>query len=511
MTAAKRTTSIYANAASNWAALLTHVLMALVLTPFIISHIGKAGYGIWSLILAIIGYYGILRMGVDSAVMRYVARQSALGDYHAASVTTSTSMALFLAIGSALVAATVVFAAPLAEFFEVEPRFTAVFGQVILVLAIGTLITLLTSVLAAILRARELFVPLNAAMIATHLLQGALTVILLNNDMGLLGVAYAHLGAALARFGICLWLWRRRLPDIMIHPALIQRSVAGTLLVFGGISTMIVVGDRLRFSLDSFVIAKKVSAEAVAVYAIAGNIMNHVVSLIGTASGVLTPRFASIDARGDHVEMRRLYMKALSVTAPLAFGICCLAFVLGGQFINIWVGRGFLESMPVLWVLAAGYAFALAQNPTLGLLYATNKHRIFAWQNLCEGLANLVLSLILVRHYGIVGVALGTAIPMLTIKLVVQPIYTARILRMNYGRFILPLAPSVLAFALVAFAGDKIGLMSMWETTSIWVSGLVAAGTAVVFLLILLPTSLLIRVPLPAMPKLRFGRIRRGD
>lgn len=508
MTTKRRRPSLYLNAASNWAALLTHVLVALVLTPFIISHIGKAGYGIWSLILAIIGYYGILRMGVDAAVMRYVARQSALEDFRAASVTASTSSAIFLAVGAVVVASAAALKEPLAEFFEVGPEFAADFANVLLVLAVSTLFTLLTSVLAALLRARELFVPLNATMISTHLLQGLLTVVLLEADAGLLGVALANLGATAVRFVCCAALWRRMLPEIVIRPGLVRRDVVGTLLAFGGVSTLIVVGDRLRFSLDSFVIAKKVSAEAIAIYAIAGNIMHHVVSLIGTASSVLTPRFASIDAHGDKAEMRRLFMKAISVTAPLSFGICALAVILGGQFINIWVGRNFLESMPVLWVLAGGYAFALAQNPTLGLLYATNKHRYYAWQNLAEGAANLALSLMLVGRYGILGVALGTAIPMLIIKLIVQPVYTARILGMSYARLMLPLVPSLLAFALTAAGGCALGLMRMWDTTSLWLSGLVAAGTAVVFLVLVLAASPPMRVPLPALPLI--DRLRRN-
>src|SRR2546426_9169908 len=48
---------------------------------------------------------------------------------------------------------------------------------------------------------------------------------------------------------------------------------------------------------------------------------------------------------------------------------------------------------------------------------------------LLEGLANLALSIALVQWYGILGVALGTAIPMALVSLFVLPVYVCRLLK----------------------------------------------------------------------------------
>jgi len=45
-----------------------------------------------------------------------------------------------------------------------------------------------------------------------------------------------------------------------------------------------------------------------------------------------------------------------------------------------------------------------------------------------EGIANLALSIYLAPRLGLIGVALGTTIPMLVTKLVIQPWYTLRII-----------------------------------------------------------------------------------
>jgi len=69
-----------------------------------------------------------------------------------------------------------------------------------------------------------------------------------------------------------------------------------------------------------------------------------------------------------------------------------------------------------------------------------------------EGVANLVLSLILVRFCGMTGVALGTFIPMALVKLIVQPIYVCRVCDIPYGEYMRNLLQMVL-FVVVALAG----------------------------------------------------------
>ena len=66
------------------------------------------------------------------------------------------------------------------------------------------------------------------------------------------------------------------------------------------------------------------------------------------------------------------------------------------------------------------------------------------WVVLAEGISNLILSVILVRPYGIMGDAIGTAIPMACSMIFFLPGHLCRLLRINvwtylYGAFMFPL------------------------------------------------------------------------
>jgi O-antigen/teichoic acid export membrane protein len=113
------------------------------------------------------------------------------------------------------------------------------------------------------------------------------------------------------------------------------------------------------------------------------------------------------------------------------------------------VGTRYLDAYPCLVVLAIGTTVALWQTPSVGLLYGISRHRFFAGANLLEGLANVILSLVLVRRYGIFGVAVGTCIPMLALKLVAQPYYVCRVSSLSLRDYAMQLCRSV-AVALMA-------------------------------------------------------------
>ena len=49
------------------------VLVAFVMTPYILGHLGPSTYGLWVLAGAIVGYAGLLDLGVAGALTKYVA------------------------------------------------------------------------------------------------------------------------------------------------------------------------------------------------------------------------------------------------------------------------------------------------------------------------------------------------------------------------------------------------------------------------------------------------------
>jgi O-antigen/teichoic acid export membrane protein len=126
--------------------------------------------------------------------------------------------------------------------------------------------------------------------------------------------------------------------------------------------------------------------------------------------------------------------------------------VLGKSVIEVWVGQRYVaKSYPVLLILLIPSTIMLAQSASGRILFGMAKHKTWAWIVLAEGIANLILSMLLVRPFGIVGDALGTAIPLTCSMLFFLPHHLCRLLGIRLRTYIAEafLLPLMLCIPLV--------------------------------------------------------------
>src|ERR1035437_3432318 len=59
--------------AFNWISLVISALVSVVLTPIMIRELGQYQYGMWVLVISLVDQYGLLDIGIGSALSRYAA------------------------------------------------------------------------------------------------------------------------------------------------------------------------------------------------------------------------------------------------------------------------------------------------------------------------------------------------------------------------------------------------------------------------------------------------------
>jgi O-antigen/teichoic acid export membrane protein len=113
------------------------------------------------------------------------------------------------------------------------------------------------------------------------------------------------------------------------------------------------------------------------------------------------------------------------------------------------------EAYPVLLILLLATTLWTSQATSGRVLMGTGRHRTMALVVLIEGIANLVLSILLVRPYGIVGDALGTAIPLAITSVFFLPQYLCSTLNLPVLQFLRQayLAPLLCSFPLALTLG----------------------------------------------------------
>jgi len=209
------------------------------------------------------------------------------------------------------------------------------------------------------------------------------------------------------------------------------------------------LGQKVIFYTDALVIGLFVSASAVTFYAIAGNLIEYLRRLILLANSVLNPAISELESKAETGQIQELLIQGCKFSVLVALPICITYGVMGRSFIGLWMGSEYAQpSGDVLFILTLSTLMSLPQNTISNVLYGTSNHHMIAKLRTYEAVANLALSLVLVRFFGIVGVALGTAVPQVVIMGILLPLMVARVIGFSLSRYcrevyLLPCAASL--------------------------------------------------------------------
>jgi O-antigen/teichoic acid export membrane protein len=133
-----------------------------------------------------------------------------------------------------------------------------------------------------------------------------------------------------------------------------------------------------------------------------------------------------MEGRKDYEKQRTLLFKGTKYTTAIFLPIVIIIIIFARPLITYWMGKGFEESILTAQVLIAWWLFNSLLNPAGGMLTAKGHARALFKIYVLNAISNLILSLILVRYYGILGVALGTTLGMVLVNF---PLLLAKALR----------------------------------------------------------------------------------
>jgi O-antigen/teichoic acid export membrane protein len=432
MTATPR--KLAAGSALNVANVLATALISAVMMPFIVHHLGDRMYGIWALVGAVAGYYGLLELGLSSAIRRYLG--AALGAKDAEQSRRVFNTALFLYCGLGLVVLSVTSAvAALASFFTRTAEDAYLFRQVIFWVGLSVAIGFPIRVYRGVLEAHLRFDAAGLFDIAGVLVRTALIVPALLAGYKVVALAIVSLISNLVWAVLYVWFAHRRLPYLNVDREQCRRETASSLFSYSVFTLMGQIADILRFQLDSVVVAGFLGLSLVTHYSIAGKLAQYYMGLMQAFIGVFATIFSRQEGAQDREGMQRTFLFAskLSLCSSSFVGFGLIAW--GRPFILRWMGPAYLDAYPPLAALVIGYLFALWQVPSVYLLFGISRHKFYAAMNICEGVANLALSIWLAGKIGILGVAVGTLIPITVSRLLVQPLYVCHAAGFSYKEY----------------------------------------------------------------------------
>jgi len=431
------------NVGSSWFALGLNILLGIFLTPYILHRLGDAAFGLWILIFSATGYYGLFDLGIRSSIIRYVAKYTATDAQDELNRLVNTAMFSYAAIGLVTMAITGIASFYVTTIFRIPGEFGGTARWLLLMVGTSVSLGFPLGVFGGILEGLQRFYLLNFTSVSSMLLRALLIVIALRHGRGLLTIAFITVSLPLLGGLINGAVVFRHL-RLRLGVSFVSRSSLRQIASYGGTTFLIIVAGRLRFKTDALVIGTFLSATAVTYFTIGSRMVDYATELVHSMAQIFVPMSSQSDALGDLNRLRKIFVAGNRMCALVIFPVCAIWVILGKSIIEVWVGAHYVAaSYPVLLILLFPSTVMLMQTASSRVLFGMGKHQTLAKVTLVEGIANLVLSVVLVRRFGIVGDAIGTAIPLSCTVLLFIPQHLCRTLKLrllSYCReaFLLP-------------------------------------------------------------------------
>lgn len=465
------------NAAWGYIGLAAGVVMGGVLTPVLLGHLGTTTFGLWSLLVALVSYAGLLDAGVVTALVQQVAARYAEGDEAKLDEIFGTAVAFYLVTGGILVALCGILVPFLGSAFHIAAPSLAASRLAVIFLGVSGAVGFVANVPSAALfgggRNDRLGIVGLALGLATRLAQ--IGVVLLGQ--GLVALALVTVGSGLVGLILNQVIARRTFGRFRMSPRYATRGTLVTLLRSGRRNTAVTLAGVASFGIDKIVIGAILPIAEVTPYAIALQTVTLVRSLSTAGTDILMPTYGHFEALADREHQFRIFSTAVlgSMIVMLPIGVAAIGF--GQPLLHLWLGTVPPKTYVVLVMLMIVFALQLPGHQCFVLLTGSGHNRLIARLGLPAALLNIAASVGATYWLGPVGPAVGSLPQVAVLDAIVLPMLVCRHLGVSGRRYVrevlVPLAPLLgvatgAAIALrLATPGDHGGAVTLAEAAAV--------------------------------------------
>lgn len=498
-----RSVRVLRNVVTNYLRFFLSGLVAFLLTPILVHLLGDGDYGLWVTVFSLTGYFGLFDQGIRPSLVRYVSRDHARGDHEGIARTLSSALGLNGALGVLIVLLTLVAAATFTRFLKIEPAQVESARTIILIAGASLALGFPLGVFGAALSGLQRYDIANAIGIGIALVRAFAFVGVLRAGGGLVGLAWASLAMNLLGHFLSWVFVRRLLPQVRLGAALVTRTHLALIGSYSGFAFLGALANSIALQTDALVIAGFLGAAYVTPFAIAAGLVDNVRSLVFSATWVLSPTASELETHAEVDKLHAMVIAGAKYSVLVSWPVLWAIIVFGPNLLTAWVGARFVEPGPgfgpalmppwdghrwaststLITLLAVPTLVSLPQSAAVAVLFGVSRHKGVVGLSLLSALINLVLSLLWVKPLKLMGVALGTAVPLALVSGVLVAVYTCRTLELPLARYLREgmLRPGLVS---LAFLAPALAVQALWRPAGWWALGAAVGGCWVVFVVV---------------------------
>lgn len=357
--------------------MVSNVLLKFIYTPFLLHALGQNEYGLYSLVMSIVGYLSILDLGFGGTVTRYTIKYKEAGDKEGLYKLYSTLSVFYILIGLVALAICIVLSICTQSLFGDTMTTTEVSKLRIMILLVGfnLLFSFPLQISTSVVVAYEKFIFKNGLYLLRTFLQPIVMVLLLYLvNMKSVG---AIVVVTLFNLGTYLWyyIYSIRKLDFKFSFSKFDKQLVKPLLSFSVWMFLAMVFEQLQYNSGQFILGLFQGTDVIAVWGIAMIFILNYRAISTAISNVYMPSLVTLSFNDDVVNIRKTVNTMVRLQSAVLMFILVNFILFGKQFILLWAGEEYVDAyicsvivmipMTISSSLEFCYLLQMAQNKML--------------------------------------------------------------------------------------------------------------------------------------------------
>jgi len=442
---------------SNYIHLIIKIIVSLILVRIMFLGMGQENYGFWALLWSIFGYSVLLEFGLGVTIQKKSAEFMASGQINKISSLFSTYLVVYFIISLIIIFTTIILSLNVDSFFIISDKSKIdEYSLALLVFGIGSAVSFSLGFADEILRGFHLLKIRNLINTIFILLNAFLLwqCVVWNQPIYI----YAFV-AVLVQFLNNLSFFivlNREISDLKISLKLVDFSDVKSSMKFSLSAYLVMFSNIIIFRTDQIVISVIAGISFAGFYQIASRVAELFRQFATQFHESLGTKAAMLNADDDRQELSRLLTHSNKIISAIASLLFIPMYLLIEELLFLWLKIDDQQTILVAKILLISmYILVVFRSSMVQILLMNNKHTQLMKIGLLEALSNVLLSILLVHHYGMIGAAVGTLIPNIVFALFYNiPValqYTSTSIKSYLKAYLLPLLVSFVSALYIGY------------------------------------------------------------
>ena len=403
------------------------MLTAIVITRLLLFGLGEELYGYWALLWTIFGYALLLDFGFGTSVQKYTAEATISNDFKKFNELIAAVIGSYLLMSLLIILFTIIGAYYLENIFSLNHIGNIEYcKKVFIVFGLGVAVVFPSGAISEVLMGLKRTDLKNYVLLTTYTLNiiGIFIIFKLGYSIMTLSVFTVAVNATSNL--IMFIIVKRLLPEFKFSLRHFRFRALKEIGSFSFYSYLLTIATLIIYRTDKMVLGVMIGMGAVAIYQIGTRISEVMEQFSSQFQYSLPAVAAALHKAGDKERIKWILLRSSRLTVFIGTGLFVILFLQVKQILFVWLKITDKNALMIAHImLISVFLVVLFRSTSFKFLQMAGKHKALSIIMMIECIVNIVLSVILVRLIGVVGVAIGTLIPNIIISLfVIFPLFT---------------------------------------------------------------------------------------